>query len=52
MAFWLGMVLAVLVGNLLFFAGGIWLLAFLGRRDDARAQKARPTEARSEDPPR
>lgn len=43
MAWWLGIVLAVLVGNLIFFGGGIWLLAILGRRDDTRAQKARST---------
>jgi hypothetical protein len=38
MIWWLGMVLAVIVGNLVFFAGGIWLLAALGRRDDARRE--------------
>jgi len=52
MARWLGVVLAVLVGNLLFFAGGIWLLALLGRRDDTRGQKARASEAQGKDAPR
>jgi hypothetical protein len=40
MAGWLATVLAVIVGNLIFFAGGIWLVTFLGRRDDVRGPRS------------
>ena len=52
MAWWLGMVLAVLVGNVLFFGGGIWLLTLLGRRDDTRAEKAEAGTAGGKEMPR